>query len=339
MSKDNLLGDIDYKLFYAPMTKHLENNINAIMRKKVSVLLAIDYKTRLNEEPKIKEYADNCTYKLQKHLQYKVVLKENFSTTISLFTVAIAPEIETNNDEKDKLQQQSQDAAISAVIAEHFSNLSQEEQKSLRGVVRQIINAKSGKEIMDLIISDPKLFYSNYLAAAKAKKKEKEAAKVLVMHLVQVMKQKKIITKKSHLIKGAISKIAVFGGILAGAALGALIGGFTIPALVSASAIGVSRFGSLITEKTYAAIEGKIPSIKNAKRDLKSIELIEVSKEKFTAKKNILKKRVSKEKAASLTKAAEINVTKVQENSKKAQKTPIKKLKKIKAKTQSRSLN
>ena len=70
-------------------------------------------------------------------------------------------------------QEKNQDILIDGLVADQFSDLSSTEQKNVKEVLRALLNGRDGKEIMNFIHSDPKLFYSVVFSAYKEKTKQK----------------------------------------------------------------------------------------------------------------------------------------------------------------------
>lgn len=210
---------VDPSPFYNELTKYLSYNLIIKLRTSVSNLLAIDYAGRLESEPPLDEHIDVCIGRLKKHLGPRIILNETFSSSMTLFTVAITPEKKVSDDNKQS-QEQSQDALIDAVISSHFKDLSPQDREMIKEILRDVMNGKDGKELMNVIISDPKIFYSIVLNAAKAKKQQHEISEFVEMHLMRILSKTKQLDKKVGGIKNTIGKIALSAGLLVAASIG-----------------------------------------------------------------------------------------------------------------------
>ena len=205
----------------------LGNNLSESLCRSISNLLAIDYSGRLESAPELKEYINICALRIKKHLGLKVVTDESFSSSMSLFTIAITPERDIDADDA-KSQEQSQDALIDSVIETHFVNLSPEEATLIKSLMKELLNGKDGKEMMNAISSNPKLFYSVVVSALRENKKQKEVSEAIHQHLTTIISK----NRKQTGIKSLASKIAFAGGLMLAASTGLILGGLALPALI-----------------------------------------------------------------------------------------------------------
>ena len=78
--------------FYQQITEHFDNNISSNLCQSLANLLSLDYANRLRSEPPLNEYICTCLKRLKQHLGAQVILDNNFSEAMTLFTVAITPD-------------------------------------------------------------------------------------------------------------------------------------------------------------------------------------------------------------------------------------------------------
>lgn len=269
---------VDPMPFFHQMTEHLSNNLDKKLCNSVSNLLAIDYANRLESKPSLEEYINICIKRLKKHLGMQVVLDNNFSITMTLFTVAITPEEETaDNNNKKQEQLQVQDALIEATVTSLFGNMVPEEQSTIKLVLKDLLNSKDGKEFMNIINLNPKKLYSIITSALKTKKQQQEITKSVKIHLVNLMHQLKIIDKKVSGIKNTIGKIALAGSVIAAASIGLVVSGFVLPVLLVPTTIAAVKYGPVIGEKLGNNIAKNSSSIQRETNLLKRINTHNIS--------------------------------------------------------------
>ena len=269
---------VDPMPFFHQMTEYLSNNLDKKLCNSVSNLLAIDYANRLESKTSLEEYINICIKRLKKHLGLQVVLDNNFSIAMTLFTVAITPEKETaDNNNKKQEQLQVQDALIEATVTSLFGNMIPEEQVTIKLVLKDLLNSKDSKEFMNIINLNPKKLYSIITSALKTKKQQQEITKSVKIHLVNLMNQLKIIDKKVSDIKNTTGKIALAGSVLAAASIGLVIGGFVLPVLLVPTAIAAVKYGPVIGEKLGNNIAKNNSSIQRETNLLKRINTYNTS--------------------------------------------------------------
>lgn len=181
-----IINNINTEPFIKYFTKNLQTNVSIKVCKSLANLLAIDYKNRLNSTPELTSYLLECFLKIKTQLNDKKIEDESFQTIMSLFITAITPEHITKDDDF-RNQEQSQEALINAVISEHFSGLTIEESSYLKILIKDIINAPESKEMMEIVISDPKIFYSMVVSSYKKNKKEKDALRMIYTQLISIV--------------------------------------------------------------------------------------------------------------------------------------------------------
>ncbi len=248
--KNNIdpLKDIDNSAFLNKIKSYLGNNLNNYLITSLANMLAIDYAHRLKQEPQIDEYVQKCVDRLKNHLKHMIVTDESFSEVMTLFAIAITDKKEID-DELVNTQEKNQDIFIDDFVAAHFSDLSPAEQKNVKEILKTLLNGRDGKEIMNLINSNPKLFYSVVFSAYKEKAKQKEILHAVTINLNKIIADTKSINRKKNNIKSITSKITMAAGLVAIASAGAFIGGLMLPALiVPAFALSV-KFAPVVGER------------------------------------------------------------------------------------------
>jgi len=249
------------KAFFNQMIEHLNNNLDSKLCQSVANLLSLDYANRLDSEPPLTEYISLCIERLKNHLGARVVLDNNFSESMTLFTAAITPE-KNNDDDNSKSQEQSQDALIDTMIAELFSNLTPEEQANIKLVIKELLNGKDSKELMNMISSEPETFQKIVATAVEAKMPAKEMSNFAGERIGTLIEQSKQINKQAIGLQSVVGKITLAGGILAAASLGLVVGGFILPALIVPATIAAIKIGPAIGEKIATTIISNNSNIK-----------------------------------------------------------------------------
>ena len=244
----DILKNIDNSAFLSKIKSHLGNNLNNYLITSLSNMLAIDYVNRLKKEPQIDEYAEKCVERLKKHLKHMVVIDESFAEVMTLFAIAITDKKEIG-DELVNTQEKNQDILIDGLVTAHFSDLSPAEQKNVKEVLKALLNGRDGKEIMNFIHSDPKLFYSVVFSSYKEKTKQKEIMEVATINLNKIIADTKFINKKRNNIKTLTAKITMAAGLVAIASAGVAIGGLMLPALIVPAFALSAKFAPVVGEK------------------------------------------------------------------------------------------
>ena len=294
---------VDPLPFFQQMTEHLSNNLDKKLCNSVSNLLAIDYASRLKSKPPLKEYINICIERLKKYLGPQVVLDNDFSASMTLFTAAITPE----KDDNEKAQKQLQDALIESTIASLFGDMTPEEQATITLILRDLLNSKDGKELMNIISSDPKRFYSIVTSAIKTKKQQQEILESVEMYLVNVMNQSKKIDQKVNGIKNTIGKIALAGSVLVATSIGLVIGGFALPVLLVPATIAAVKYGPVVGKKLGGNIAKNSTFIQRETNSLERIKTVSISTAQ-TISKTVTP--LSKDQIKSLTQNVDTNSVK-----------------------------
>ncbi len=295
---------VDPLPFFQQMTEHLSNNLDKKLCNSVSNLLAIDYASRLKSKPPLKEYINICIERLKKYLGPQVVLDNDFSASMTLFTAAITPE---KDDDNEKAQKQLQDALIESTIASLFGDMTPEEQATITLILRDLLDSKDGKELMNIISSDPKRFYSIVTSAIKTKKQQQEILESVEMYLVNVMNQSKKLDQKVNGIKNTIGKIALAGSVLVATSIGLVIGGFALPVLLVPATIAAVKYGPVVGKKLGGNIAKNSTLIQRETNSLKRIKTVSIS---TTQTINKTVKSLSKDQIKSLAQNIDTNLIK-----------------------------
>ena len=299
---------VNPKPFYLHLEEHLSNNLGDTLIHSISNLLAIDYSLRLKSTPELKEYVELCGSRLKKHLDQKIIFNETFSSVMTLFAIAITPE-KQNDDDDDKSIEQSQDAVIESVIFSHFGDLSLQEQQIIRLVLKDLLSGKDGKELLNIVISDPKLFHSTVLSAIKAKKQQQQISAFVGAHLNSILSQSKTLDKKVTGLKSTFAKIALAGSLIIAASIGVVVGGLALPILVLPATLYAVKYGPVLGKKMGTIVAQNIPNIVNETKNLAQLKNatkeISVDTPKLTTSIGI-KNELSQEKAKELAKTLEL---------------------------------
>ncbi len=256
--------------FLQSMEINLINNLSRYLINSLSNMLAIDYANRIKHKYEIDDYVEKCTTRLKKHLGHKIVMDEDFSSTMSLFTIAIS-EAKNLSDDSSRSQNQEQDVLIDGIISNYFSDLPKEEVARLKEVLKTLITSSESRDIMNFISSDPKLFYSIVFASYKEKVLEKERLEFISVHINKIIEEKKSINKSISNVKSLTSKIALSTGLFAAASIGALITGVALPILLIPATLASIKIAPTIGEKLGSAITKTTGIVKARETSLKGM--------------------------------------------------------------------
>ena len=279
------LGDAPI-LFSHRITESLDDNLDKQLCKSVASLLAIDYAGRLNSLPDMDQYITTCINRLKKHLGLKVILDNDFSSSMTLFVVAITPEKDLKNDE-NKIKETSIDSTIEYIISSFFVDINPMEQATIKSIIQELLNSKDAKEITNFITSNPKLFYSIVLQTLNAKKHQEEALQSISTNLKTIMDQSKNLDRKVGNIKDLSTKAILSTGILVASSLGLAVNPTLLPLLLVPSVIASTKFAPKLGNTIGTIISKNISSIRKEKKDLQNLKaeqmVLSKSKEKTKA--------------------------------------------------------
>lgn len=301
MINKELYIEAEARRFESAIIDSIGNNISSQLAGKVAGLLALDYSHRLQSEPDITEYLDVIAQRLANYLGYRVVLEEDFSIAMALFTVAITPEIDQSLD-KIAEQEKSVDAAIDAAILEHFSDLSPEEISMMKDILKELVKTSSLQEIMSFVSNDPAFFKDLAKTSLREKKQKQEIVHMVQLHIQRLILKQKQVKKSKVGLKSLVSKVAMTTSIVAAMSVGLLTGGLLMPViavpLIAVTARSVGRVSDQVSQKV----------IENSKSIKSQSQEVDVSKEAVlsTVKEKIQQINVFKAKSVSRGQAQEI---------------------------------
>lgn len=248
-----ILSESDKTIFKNEINKYLSNNLSDYLINSLANMLTIDYTNRLKKEPELNSYLKNCIFKLKSSLNHRIITEEDFSTTMSLFAIAIGNK-KTTNEELINEQDKNQDVILDGLISANFSDLSPEDQKSIKQVLKSMLMGSNPKEILNFINSDPKLFYSVVISAQREKKNQKEIAEFVAININKIITETKAINKKITTTKSLFSKVALAAGLVAVASLTGLVGGALLPILLAPAAAISIKFAPDIGSKLSSTL-------------------------------------------------------------------------------------
>lgn len=245
----SLPPDVDPTPFKEYFLEYLGANLSKRLCESLANLLAIDYAGRLNAAPDLTIHINECTLRIKKQLGLKVITDESFSSIMDLFIIAITPERDLDTDENNKSNEQSHDALIDSIIASYFYDLTPEETAIIRTLMKEILNSKNGKEMMNAASSNPKLFYSIVVSAIREKDKLQEVLESVKLHLTRIFLKNKEQFKKQSRLQTIVSKISLIGGLMLTASTGLALGGLALPALILPATATVVKASPELGEK------------------------------------------------------------------------------------------
>jgi len=303
--------NIEIKPFKEALLNSFKHNLTPTLCSSVSKLLAIDYSIRLASKLSPEDHLNNCVSKLRNYLGYKVVQEDDFSTSMTLFSVAISPEINSGND-KSTSQEQSVDEAIETIISAHFGQTSADDQAILRIVIRELLTGENNKEILNFINSDPKIFYSIVLTASKAKKKQKEIAEIAHVHINNILIKSKKIDQKISKIKSFSQQATLAGGLILAASAALLVGGLVMPALAVPAIIASVKLAPLLGDKIADININSNKFLKTEQKELNELKSKSISLDPKDISQSITKEKaqeITKEKIQEITKDLAVHAT------------------------------
>lgn len=304
MISRELLTDQNAQKFQSVITDVTRNNISGDLAMKVASLLALDYQHRLKSTPEITEYLNIICQRLKSSLGHRVFMDEDFSMAMTLFTIAITPEAE---HELDKVEQEkSLDAAIDAVINEHYGDLSLEEKAALKDILKELVNSKSLEEVISFVSSDPSFLKELVKTSIEGQRQKQEVLDFAKKHIQQILKQQKEVQQIKSGIKSFTSKVVMITSIITVSSLGIITGGLAFPVMaIPALAITARAAGKVSTKISEKVIENnKSIQLEYSKINNSKLATVSLLKEQKVFRTKTVKKAksVSKEKANDITK-------------------------------------
>ena len=180
-------------------------------------------------------------------------------------------------DDKSNSQEQSQDALIESTISALFGDLTPEEQGHIKLVIKDLLNSKDGKELMNIISSEPKVFQKIIINAVEGKIPPKEISNIVSQHMETLADHSKQINNKSESLRSVVGKLALSGGILIAASIGLVVGGLALPALIVPMTIAAIKIAPAIGEKIAVNIINNNTTIQNQTREFDQAKIATIT--------------------------------------------------------------
>lgn len=249
LAKSSLRIDI----FAYSLAAILEDNLSSYIISTVSNMLALYYSLDKNlrqAEPNMPNYGDICAGRIKNFLQEKVVLEEEFSVALSLFTVAITPEPPPTEDlpSLNKIRDQEQGANIicQAILGDEAL---EHETALLSDAMDDILGDAQASEIVNFMSINPDIV----LKVLRGKKRHSSEIKTMLTQAAMASTQNKSIVSDFAQVGGllACSMLAFAGNIVAVSSFTAIAAAAIIPVSIAAL-----KYGSFIGEKIGATIAG-----------------------------------------------------------------------------------
>lgn len=263
IESDTILKD-RATIFYNNFLKNLNSNLNDRLILSVSNLVSIDYIHRLKEQININEYINLCIARIKTYLGYKVITEKDFNTAMGLFIVAITPEPSpSNNDEKNLIY--SKDVMIESIISSLFIDMSLGEQLEIKSIIHDLID-KEGKDFLNFIGTEPKLFYSIINYAVKNKQPKQELDELIQTQIKTTLPELQNLERKIVKSRNLFAKIAIVGSILISGVIGSAIGGLMLPAVIIPAAALSVKYGPVLSKNLAL----NLPSVKKERLNIKN---------------------------------------------------------------------
>lgn len=268
-----MLKNIDIKSFREPINISLFNNLTKQTCSTLANILAIDYATRLDSKGLVSNHVDNCISKLKNFLKSQVITDSSFSTAMTLFTVAISPEDMNFQDKNNILNQEaSQDVAIDAIIAMHFSEYSNEKQNQIKQILKSLLSNSSVKDLLNYLANEPLMIKNIVANALKVSTKQQEINNHALNEITRVFKKDMILNAKSNSFKQRVATITTGLATLAVVATCAVIGGIALPIIIIPAAVASLKFAPVIGEKLGKTILNYDNDFKQEKKNFQALK-------------------------------------------------------------------
>ena len=171
------LKELRIDIFRYAIDSALRENLSEYFLSTISNMLAMNYMldSSTSKSENIHEYASICATKLKNYLQSQILLEDSFSEALSLFVVAISPEVkeEQNHQLLDQLKDKSLVSSI--VSSQCLSSLeaSAKEHSAVAELVSEVLSNSGSQDLLDLMVSNPGLV----LGIIRNRKTKKERLK------------------------------------------------------------------------------------------------------------------------------------------------------------------
>lgn len=238
-------------IFSYSLSSVLEDNLPHYIISTVSNMLALYYAADeglRKIEPDLQKYSNKCAGRVKSFLQEKVILEEDFNTSISLFAIAITPRLPATEDlpslNKVLDQEKASDVIGLAILGEEADT---EDLKLLCDVIDTIGEGAGAHNIIDFMGANPDIV----LSLLRGKKRNiDEIADILTKAAITSAKAVSI-TADFAQIAGLVtcSMIAFVGNILAVSSFTSIAAAVIIPVSIAAL-----KYGAELGEKIGAKL-------------------------------------------------------------------------------------
>ena len=151
----------------------VKKNLSDYALATVSNMLALHYASdkKLQKIHKdIHHYAEEVAAKLRRYLKEEVILDETFDVAMTLFAVAISPEMPEREAPPDLSQQKNTIIDVASNMCFGDKDIGELERQSLAEVLSAVLDSPNSDEMLNLIVSRPEIVRS--LIGKKTKTKD-----------------------------------------------------------------------------------------------------------------------------------------------------------------------
>ena len=244
------------QIIYLNFKKTLDNNLSDKLILSISNLITLDYIHRLKEQNDISQYSIACINRLKNHLGYKVLMLEDFSTSLSLFIIAITSEDTKNIN--DKFHEQHQDLLINAIILSFYPNLNLEEKDNIRTALKNLLSTMDNMDLFNYINNTPEIFHLTIKSELKNQNNLLNLNHIIQKQIQDTLVQKDNISQKVSKLQNLITKLSLGISVIASTIIGVVISPLLIPLILIPTSILSTKYGPKFSSK----IAYTLPSIK-----------------------------------------------------------------------------
>ncbi|MDC0864848.1 RP853 family protein [Rickettsiaceae bacterium] len=249
-------------LFTSRIIENLTHNLSESTCKSVASLLAIDYVNRLNSSPDLLEYIETCISRLKKHLGLRIILDSDFTSSMHLFTIAITPEKDIEDNNKNQTLEASIESTIEHIISSFFSDITPMEQAMVKSILEELLSGKDTKEITNFITSNPKLFYSFVVQSMNTQKHQEEITLSVKHNLENIINHSKQLERKVENIKDISGKAILATSMLLVSSISVVVSPALLPLFLVPSIITSVKYAPKLGNKLGDIISQGSDSIK-----------------------------------------------------------------------------
>lgn len=237
-------------IFSYSLSSILEDNLSPYIISTVSNMLALYYAADeglRKIEPDLQKYSDKCAGRVKSFLQRKVILDENFNTSMSLFVIAITPDLPPTEDlpNLNKIMDQEK---LSEVMTLSILGKESDPQdlEILEEVLETILEIPGYKKVLDFIGANPDIVLK---ILRDKKQKIDDIADILTKAAISSTKAMSVTSGFAQLA-GLVtcSMMAVVGNIIAVSSFTAIAAAVIIPVSIVALKYG-AELGEAIGSK------------------------------------------------------------------------------------------